>query len=724
MRKIAVMLAAAMLLFCSCARELPQSQTNESESGNTAAETSETQTVVSESGTVYDTKRSDDYSFQRVKAEVTVSQPRFRVFIPCDSSVIGDDPQLTAVTLSGALKDFVKKGIYIKDDGVEIELAVPEFPEYKQLQSSVDSDETGRGVIRITDEEDTDEGEHIEDTYTIDAVVRVAFPNVEVRSQNVNDGVLELIIDVKNDTFASDFSVEEDIALEGSFSELNIDSSTFDETSVTLYLSGDLGASNEGRVRFKNGSLSTGYGATAKVKTDVADGIYSPVMVNGDGNIRIYAVGLKFPDDVKAGDFKLDNGSVTSVNKVSSQLVTLSVTGVTQDTNLKYGDYSCKVFRGSASASSESALFANANSVNEQARVTDYSWIPTQGDLSYAAAKCMGEEVYEVYQRMISGEETDDDKKLISTELGNAKLRMQNSAAALPYSGTKFMQVFTVVENIAKNSPKDTLEAASKTYAGFDVAELQMKILDGYFPFEHQGQKYLEYSARYLILVQMNAGYADGAAFSGLAELFGLEQDSARYVQTETEALYADDLPCGEGYALISNADKKLYLIKKNFAKMHRYMFNFRTKGYVTEYYEYTFPETEVEVQGKYLNMISSTDQLSGLLCRLGDDSSLKSLTEAGYDFLYGSKYILLNPFVGEDYKYGYDVGGKGYVYDFNVTLAMINNFSDTKTYPVNEYYVYTAYKGAQNEEWRLSQRGRRQSYKCIWIYAQSEVVD
>ena len=161
MRKIAVMLAAAMLLFCSCARELPQSQTNESESGNTAAETSETQTVVSESGTVYDTKRSDDYSFQRVKAEVTVSQPRFRVFIPCDSSVIGDDPQLTAVTLSGALKDFVKKGIYIKDDGVEIELAVPEFPEYKQLQSSVDSDETGRGVIRITDEEDTDEGEHI-----------------------------------------------------------------------------------------------------------------------------------------------------------------------------------------------------------------------------------------------------------------------------------------------------------------------------------------------------------------------------------------------------------------------------------------------------------------------------------------------------------------------------------------------------------------------------------
>ena len=224
---------------------------------------------------------------------------------------------------------------------------------------------------------------------------------------------------------------------------------------------------------------------------------------------------------MKAGDFKLDNGSVTSVNKVSSQLVTLSVTGVTQDTNLKYGDYSCKVFRGSASASSESALFANANSVNEQARVTDYSWIPTQGDLSYAAAKCMGEEVYEVYQRMISGEETDDDKKLISTELGNAKLRMQNSAAALPYSGTKFMQVFTVVENIAKNSPKDTLEAASKTYAGFDVAELQMKILDGYFPFEHQGQKYLEYSARYLILVQMNAGYADGAAFSGLAELFG-----------------------------------------------------------------------------------------------------------------------------------------------------------------------------------------------------------
>lgn len=725
MKKIAVMLAAAMLLFCGCAKELPQSQRDESGSELTQEQqTSEAETVVSESGTVYDTKRSKNYSFQQVKTEVTVSEPRFKVFIPCDPSVIGKDPKLTTVNLYGALKDFVKKGIYIKKDGVEVELAVPEFPEYKQLQSDFGSDETGRGVIRITDEEDTEEGEHIEDTYTIDAEVRVTLPNVEVRSQNVDNGTLCLVIDVKNDKLASDFNIEEDVVLEGSFSELNIDlnASKFDDSSVTLYLSGTLGASNEGRVRFKNGSLSTGYGATAKVETDVADGIYSPVMVNGSGNIRIYAVGLTFPDNIKAGDFKLDKGSVTAVNKVSSQLVTLSVTGVTQDANLKYRDYSCKVFKGTAAAPQQSALFANANQVSEQARITDYSWLPTQGDLSYAAAKCLGEDVYAVYERMVSGKETDEDKKLISKELTNAKLRIQNSAATLPYAGTKFMQVFNVVENVAANSPKDTLETASKTYAGFDVAELQMKILDGYFPFEHQGQKYLEYSARYLMLVQMNAGYADGAAFSGLAELFGLEKDSPRYVQTETEALYADNLPCGEGYALISNADKKLYLIKKNFAKMHRYMFNYRTKGYVTEYFEYTFPETEVNVQGKYLNMISDTSQLSGLLCRLGDKSSLKALTDAGYDFLYGSKYILLDPFVGQDYKYGYDVGGKGYVYDLDVTLVNINNFADKKKYPANEYYVYTKYKGAQNEEWRLAQRGRRQSYKCIWIYAQSEV--
>lgn len=736
MKRLAIIFMLCAMLFVGCAQQLPQTDDSDDNAQGVEAPSEDDANGESEHAqesetteTVYATPVPESYSFQQVKVDVSVTEPRFKIFIPCDTSVISPDPQLDWVNVYGALKDFTKKGIYVRANGVEVELEVPSFPLYKSLVSPVDADETASGFIRITeeaDEEDEETGEvtHIEDTYTIEAELSVSFPNVEVKDVNIGDDTVEITIDVKNDKIADGFSIENNVALEGSFADMEIVSGTYDENSLTLSMKGKLGASNEGRVRLANGSLYTGYGAVAVVDTSTAPAIYSPVLVNGSGDIRIYAVGMVFPSKISASDFKLSKGKVTGAARISNQLVRLTVSGVSEDAVLTYEDYSCTVSYGSASAGT-SALTANANDIKDVKKDTDLSWAPLTGELSQAAAECMGKDVYEVYCRMLSGSETEDDKALILSELKSAILRIQNSAATLPYSNTLFMKAFKNIESTIKSSPEDALSAASKTYAGYDAAELQMKILDGYFPFEHQGQKYLEYSARYFILAMMNAGYADGAAFSGMAELFGLEKDSPRYVQTENEALYSTDLPCGEGYALISNADKKLYLIKKNWTKMNRTMFNLRTAGYVTEYFKYLFPQTEVEVQGKSLKMITDTDQLAGLMCRLDPEyTSLNALTEAGYDFLYGSKYLLLNPFAGQDYKYGYDVGGKGYVYDFNITITRIKDFSETITYPVNEYFVDAVYKGAQNEEQRTQQRSLRQSYKCLWVYVQSEVAD